>query len=408
LPPFAAKRKCAFTGVYPDMQKSFAVAILISVLVVLCLSSSCLAQITAPVADQMKPVQGRGHDYIHLLNETINPQTGSVSIRIGVPDPDGRGFAAPFSFSYDSNSAHHGAGWQDNSGYRGTGGWSMLVPSLNFSWGSVVGPQSEGEGNGNVPQIGCNFYTGYMFEDAAGTTHALKINNLDTPSTSNNNDCYYVNYWMQEYLSGGDASVTAFTTPLIRNNDVPHPVTVSDNAGNVYYFSNSHLHSCPGDNTSLLCSGNSYTELPDWVKDRNGNTVTYSDNGTGSITITDTLGRAAISINGFGSNGGGVGSQVAVSGLGTYTITWAQQQYNKTYNVQEIPPPEPSASPYIACSGPGNATTGGGLFYSPGTITTLSSSTTAPPGGQPNVPLDVITKITLPNGQYYAFEYDPY
>jgi len=388
------------------MRNSFAIILVISVLVVLCLSSSCLAQITAPVADQIKPVEGGGHDYIHLLNETINPQTGSVSVRIGVPGPDGRELAAPFSFSYDSNSAHHGAGWQDNSGYLGTGGWSMLIPSLNFSWGAVVGPVDPGQGNGGI-QIGCNFYTGYMFEDAGGTTHALKITNLDTPSTSNNQDCAYVKYWMQEYLSGGDASVTAFTTPLLHNNDEPQPVTVSDSNGDVYYFSNAHLHNFPGDNTDLPGSGNSWTELPDSVKDRNGNTVTYSDSGTGSITITDTLGRAAIAVNGFGSNGNGAGSQVTVSGLGTYTITWAQQNFDMLYNVQELPPPEPSSPPYISCMGPADAYTGYSGFDSPGTIPVLASSTQAPPGSRPQLPLDVITKITLPNGQFYAFQYDP-
>jgi hypothetical protein len=65
------------------------------------------AQITDVTADQTPPIAGVEHNYIQLLNETVNPATGSVSVRIGVPVPPGRGVTVPFAFTYDSNSAHH-------------------------------------------------------------------------------------------------------------------------------------------------------------------------------------------------------------------------------------------------------------------------------------------------------------
>lgn len=96
-----------------------------------------LAQITSVTADQAPPVPGVGHDYIKMLNETVNPATGSVSITIGVPVPKARGFSTPFSFSYNSNQEHHRAGptlgFEDNSSYLGKGGWSYVIPNLSFN-----------------------------------------------------------------------------------------------------------------------------------------------------------------------------------------------------------------------------------------------------------------------------------
>ncbi len=48
------------------------------------------------------PIPGAGHDYIHLLSETVNPANGSVSLRIQFPTAAGRGIALPFSIGYDS------------------------------------------------------------------------------------------------------------------------------------------------------------------------------------------------------------------------------------------------------------------------------------------------------------------
>src|SRR5262249_17851549 len=41
------------------------------------------------------PSPGAGHDYIHMLNETVIPASGSVSIRIEVPTPPGRKMSLP-------------------------------------------------------------------------------------------------------------------------------------------------------------------------------------------------------------------------------------------------------------------------------------------------------------------------
>ena len=54
------------------------------------------------------PVPGVGHDYIKSLVETVNPASGSVSVRIEAPQPKVRGASGyPFYiFTYDSNGVH--------------------------------------------------------------------------------------------------------------------------------------------------------------------------------------------------------------------------------------------------------------------------------------------------------------
>src|SRR5882762_3992694 len=49
------------------------------------------------------PVPGVGHDYLHDLDEIVNPANGSLSIRIEAPRPKERGLNYPFyAFIYDS------------------------------------------------------------------------------------------------------------------------------------------------------------------------------------------------------------------------------------------------------------------------------------------------------------------
>ena len=88
-------------------------------------------QITSIGDDTSVPIQGVGHDYIKMLDETVNPANGSVSLRIQVPVPTGRGITIPFGFNYDTNGVNHlvqtapgQAMWQSNTSYLSQGGWS--------------------------------------------------------------------------------------------------------------------------------------------------------------------------------------------------------------------------------------------------------------------------------------------
>jgi len=51
------------------------------------------------------PIPGAGHNYIELLNETVDPANGSLSLNFGFDVPPGRGVTVPFAFTYHSNGA---------------------------------------------------------------------------------------------------------------------------------------------------------------------------------------------------------------------------------------------------------------------------------------------------------------
>src|SRR5215469_2288956 len=134
------------------------------------------------------PAEGVGHDYIHLLSETVNPANGSVSLRIQLPTPEGRGLTLPFSVGYDSGGVNHlvpgyyphygTVNWAPNVGTLSQGGWSYIYPAA----GAIQSEATEG----NYPTFfTCNLVSSYIFRDASGGTHGLNLAN----SWSNNGTC---------------------------------------------------------------------------------------------------------------------------------------------------------------------------------------------------------------------------
>ena len=147
------------------------------------------AQVTNITGDQAPPVEGVGHDYIHALNETVNPVTGALSIRINIPVPPGRHLTVPFAFAYDSNAAHHFLGTPqatqavnaaDNPGYLSGGGWSYLLPALNMlqkdNYWFTQSPRQ---------QYNCYYDTDYMLTDLAGDMHPLSISAIQPLTQAN-------------------------------------------------------------------------------------------------------------------------------------------------------------------------------------------------------------------------------
>jgi len=115
-------------------------ALLVTSIAILLLSTAH-AQITNVTDVTSTPIPGAGHDYIHLLSETVNPANGSVSLRIQLPMAKGRGIQVPFYVGYDSNSVSFlesptpgQLGWASNTTrYSGGGGniqspWQTLAP----------------------------------------------------------------------------------------------------------------------------------------------------------------------------------------------------------------------------------------------------------------------------------------
>ena len=171
----------------------------------LAFASAALAQLTNVTADQAVPTPAAGHDYIHLLSETVNPADGSVSVKINVPLPQSRGLTLPFSFAYDSNGVHHltsftpgNTNWVSNTSLFSQGGWAYTVPVLSlfgFVW--------------KDPLLGNCFYNGdYVFQDPAAGRHPLY---LATPSTT---ESACSGAPVSSVYSGQDDLVSATTSPM--------------------------------------------------------------------------------------------------------------------------------------------------------------------------------------------------
>lgn len=320
---------------------------LLSLFSCLCLSVSFALGQIANVTDQTStPVPDSGHDYVHMLTETVNPANGSVSVRIQVPVPKGRGLALPFAFAYDSNGVnvlYSGTGqgdWRTNATFLSQGGWSYAVPLLSANEIYLT------EGKYSCPVL-----TDYVFQDPSGGRHALGLASVDyIPNECSGNTNFH---------AGGDDLFRASlfdcgTTGLCE------PVAIADADGTVYNFNSPRTHGS---------TGGYGASLPYTVEDRNGNVVTVTDNSNGAFTFTDTAGRTAISSSGFGTSG----NTLAVSGLGgPYTIHWGSASSN--FSVAAV-----NAGPNTYCRGINNV----------------------------NLTNPVITAIVLPNGEQYSFSYDP-
>jgi RHS repeat-associated protein len=298
------------------------------------------------------PVPGAGHDYVHLLNETVNPANGSLSLRLTTPMPSGRQLGFPFAFSYDSNGVFVPAStalWVASSGYMYSAGWSYSLPSLTYSANQYPVYGSNGR------QIGwCDIYVGYVFRDATSGNNLLSLANSQCKS--------------QSYLTGGN--------DLYRANISSSNINVAAANGTVYTFGS---YTCVNGATPFLPGpgGNvpyASSTTPSTIEDSNGNTISFSPlpaHCDGSFSAQDTVGRTVLSSSGFGATG----NRLTVAGYSQpYSLTWGTTTANP-----------PMSGSYIS----GDA----------GCNTVVSSYF-----GQP---LSVITSITLPNGQAYNLYYDP-
>jgi len=314
------------------------------------LATTAPAQIISVGDDTSAPIEGAGHDYIKMLSETVNPANGSVSVRIQTPVAKGRGITLPFSFAYDSNGVEHvnpgvgAVGWLSNTSVYAQGGWSYSLPTISSSlWQTYsVGPQ--------LQTITCYFVSYYVFQDPSGGRHNLGMGSAG---------------WTQgaapPYLcgnpvtSGGDQQYSASLLTTYGAGDTNPPVAVYDADGTLYHFLVSGYSS----------GGIGAGALPDYIEDRNGNTITGRSGG-----YYDTLGRPAIVFGGFGPSG--ATNTLTISGS-SYQATWTTT--SASYSVPTVEPIAPPA---------------GTQCLSWPAVTATQT---------------VISSITLPNSQHYTFYY---
>lgn len=317
---------------------------------------NCWGQITNVTNDQATPMPGVGHDYIGILDEIVSPSNGSLSIRISVPTPPGRGVNLPFQFSYNSNGVIQVSGLVTSlivtsnmdRRFAEQGGWSYGIPVLSYQ--TLNFPSQ----NPSHPEGQCSVASGFVFTDPAGSRHAVGLSMFDRTA------CNAVDVTaIAPYYQGGDVFYAA-SAPNGAINPSATPFSVWDKGGTLFHF---QLASLAG-------------SVPDFIEDRNGNKINISSPSSSNgfpLSITDTAGRQTLSISSFGATGG---DTVSVSGLSNlYTVTWGSTSYN--FTIPATAAPWNSAN----CGGPSSPHTSGSM--------------------------PVITSIGLPNGKSYQFQYDP-
>ncbi len=313
------------------LTRSF-VRLLLSTFFTLLASSLTWGQINKIDDTTATPAQGVGHDYIKLLSETVNPANGSVSLRIQVPFPKGRGFTLPFSFAYDSNGVHHiadgtsgqTAAWWSNDGPFSGSGWSDSIPLASNNQWSVVNTS-----NGVVEY--CWFSAGYMFYDPTGGRHSLGL--YDTvDQTTGTPTCHSNNTWV-----GGDQRYYAKFTGCTTCSPANPSFIVNDRNGTLYSFPSIgwYFSGAPPS------SAGTYFSLPILIEDRNGNRFSVAQNGTDihNFTLADDLGRTLISSTtsgGFSFFGGGY-QAIQTTTSANYSVTSTQMGSPSTYNCTALP-----------------------------------------------------------------------
>jgi RHS repeat-associated protein len=334
-------------------------------LVALFISHSARGQITHVTDATSTPIAGAGHDYIHLLNETVNPANGSISVRIDVPVPKSRGLTLPFSFAYYSNGVHHlvpgvppfvgQISWRSNQSYLSQGGWSFSSPMITYSQFTVTVINSPNNYN-------CNTWANYVFSDPGGGRHSLSIG---TQLSNGSGGCQGPGFVSRV---GGDSEFegtlpNSYPDNTNPSNPAANPVSVFSKDGTVYSF--------PPIPHQTIINGtyNGSTALASSIEDRNGNVVNVTDSGNGVFSYLDTAGRTVISTNGFGPSG--ATNTVTVGGL-IYQATWKTVTSNYTVGTNQIP---------------------------------VTGSTCATTPSSDSESQTVISQITLPNGKSYKFFY---
>ncbi len=169
-------------------SRPFLLNLLFAFITLTFLAPACLAQLPPVSSTTSTPIPGAGHDYLGGINETVNPATGSVSIRIPVIMPPSRAITLPFSFAYDSNGANYlqllssstNGQWLTISGVASWGGWSNTFPIASAqeqTW--TTWPE------GAPKPTTCYALVNFQYQDASGNRHNLNLSNYSFATNPN-------------------------------------------------------------------------------------------------------------------------------------------------------------------------------------------------------------------------------
>jgi hypothetical protein len=294
-------------------------------LVLALISGHAVAQATPGVSigqtfngETATPIPG-GHDYIHLLSETVNTSNGSLAFNIQLPMPKGRGISLPYTLMYNSAGLYHlGQDYSGNLTFVPTDLKADSIPWVSWSESSFVpiGPTCPPSCTQPPPFSQCNVANGFVFNDPSGTSHNLALGvaaqsaNASEPpgalpcpisgtggetapsSQGGTGDGKVWARFTSPNTSG--LSVTAVQHWSVNYGSNPNvngpvgPFTVTDEAGTTYFFD--------GNGTYDYANQVNW-EPPSQIEDRNGNIISG---------VTDTLGRPMWQSASGGVNIGGL------------------------------------------------------------------------------------------------------
>jgi YD repeat-containing protein len=319
---------------------------------------ACLLGMTHPGVAQLgaygdtnsTPIPGTGHGYISDLNETVDPESGGLSVRIAAPTPTERGISRPiYAYMYDSNGQNVLVpSWGYNSFIH-----AEYVTNVNYQPPTNVGKPNSVSYDTNIINtflgtgfpVSCTVWNNFIYTDPNGGRHPI----TGLQGTSNT------------------AAVGCEGLGIL-------PSATGQTGGDIYYTG--------------MYEGNGAAI---WVWDKHGNLVAATDSLGGDSVVEDTNGNF---LNGTGRSYsivpdtstipnplGGPYTSVTIPGLGgAYTFSSSIGTRGATtpfpFNVT-FPPGQAGAT---SCPASFDGSVGG------------YSGTAA---------------LTLPNQQHYSFSIEP-
>jgi RHS repeat-associated protein len=333
------------------------------------------AQMPPSSSTTSTPVPGAGHDYLGEIAETVNPATGSTSIRLSGMMPPGRGLTLPFSFAYDSNGVNFvalnsgGVLWwaTPSNTLVSSGGWSNSVPIVTFNEITWTAYADQG-----AKPTSCWGFVNYVYQDAHADRHNLNLTTYNQAGTDG--PCTYYSpappgFGFAVVTESGEEGSSSYPGQIAASlpsnaSKSPGPVTVVDADGTVLSFP--------------LSVSDTLGIMPTSVEDRNGNLITISPPASQGkpYSYMDTAGRTVLQDSGFAVSP----ETVTIDGLNApYTLQWTTL-------------PTPSFTvPVVALSGSDCNFGGTHAPWDYGEYTVMYA----------------ISSLTLPNGKIFTFTYDP-
>jgi YD repeat-containing protein len=396
-------------------------------------------------ADTAIPQAGKGHEYIHMLAETVNPASGSVNFTIAFPTQKGRGISPQYKLLYNSSSAYHltsapfgalnftpspsiygGGGWTDNTPVaKWTENFWQAPDSPTFSPYFALFPGAVGYYQGNGV---CSFASNFTFSDFQGATQNLNLGEitLDTtfpnpinapcpasgggPPKAGNGSVYaaFLNsQTLLSYMAGWSSTAGANWTVVTSGNVSPFVSTfvVNDAAGTKFVFANP---TAPVPSPTL--DADFVVESYGTTEDKNGNEFSWS---------SDTLGRPIVSskpplpVAGESQNVsqattiGGINYNFSINssaGTGSYTVPISGGPTITGVNNFELTCPSVNGNNWKVVTTDGGKTSIGIPSTPESFLTYYWGNYSDQAGGVPN-PYNLVSEIIYPSGGWVQYSW---